>query len=150
MNRRIRGTGGMKKNILYLLVILCLIFSGCEKENAENLIEESATTEETFDTVEETTQEAEKETTLEVVEDLMLEDFDNVLKNFLLDQEYLDSDLVTPIEKIFLASAEETVLATKGWTRDQIRNNADLWSEYSILVQEEVNKQYQTYVNSSK
>lgn len=67
----------MKKNILYLLVILCLIFSGCGKENAENLIEESATTEETFDTVEETTQEAEKETTLEVVEDLMLEDYLN-------------------------------------------------------------------------
>ena len=83
-------------------------------------------------------------------QDLMLEDFDNVLKNFLLDQEYLKGDLVTPIEKIFLASAEETVLATKGWTRDQIRNNADLWSEYSVLVQEEVNKQYQIYVNSSK
>lgn len=77
MNGRIRGTGGMKKNILYLLVILCLIFSGCGKENAENLIEESATTEETFDTVEETIQEAEKETTLEVVEDLTLEDYLN-------------------------------------------------------------------------
>lgn len=83
-------------------------------------------------------------------QELMLEDFDNVLKNFLLDQEYMDSELVTPIEKIFLASAEETVLATKGWTREQVRNNADLWNEYSILVQEEVNKQYQTYVNSSK
>lgn len=82
-------------------------------------------------------------------QDLMLEDFDNVLKSFLLDQQYLKSDLVTPIEKIFLASAEETVLAAKGWTREEIRNNADLWNEYGELVQEEVNKQYQTYVNSS-
>ena len=82
-------------------------------------------------------------------QDLMLEDFDNVLKSFLLDQQYLESDLVTPIEKIFLASAEEAVLTAKGWTREEIKNNANLWDEYGKLVQEEVNKQYQIYVNSS-
>ena len=82
-------------------------------------------------------------------QDLMLEDFDNVLKSFLLDQQYLESDLVTPIEKIFLASAEEAVLTAKGWTREEIKNNANLWNEYGKLVQEEVNKQYQIYVNSS-
>lgn len=67
----------MKKNILYLLVILCLIFSGCGKENAENLLEESTAIEETSYIVKETTQEAEKETSLEVVEDLTLEDYLN-------------------------------------------------------------------------
>lgn len=82
-------------------------------------------------------------------QDLMLEDFDNVLKSFLLDQQYLESDLVTPIEKIFLASAEKAVLTAKGWTREEIKNNANLWNEYGKLVQEEVNKQYQIYVNSS-
>ena len=82
-------------------------------------------------------------------QNLMLEDFDNVLKSFLLDQQYLESDLVTPVERIFLASAEEAVLTAKGWTREEIKNNADLWNEYGKLVQEEVNKQYQIYVNSS-
>ena len=82
-------------------------------------------------------------------QDLMMEDFDNTLKSFLLDQQYLTSELVTPIERIFLASAEEAVLKTKGWTRDQVKSNADLWSEYGELVQAEVNKQYQEYVNDS-
>ena len=84
-------------------------------------------------------------------QDLMLQDFDNTFKDFLLNQEYLTSDdsLISPIEKIFLANAEETVLQMKNWTREEVRNNADLWDEYGELVQEELNKQYKNYVNSS-
>ena len=48
-----------------------------------------------------------------------------------------------------MASAEEAVLTAKGWTREEIKNNANLWDEYGKLVQEEVNKQYQIYINSS-